>query len=211
MKTKQKVKLKYITPLHIISEAIRYSRNNHHLSDTTDEMKANNCVGSKDYDLIKKVGFHMLHLSTLEHSLIVYHVELTTKALLEMTRSRIGVAYTVTSSRYALDSMGIEFEPTGDEAYDKVLSEFNKNIKYLLSKGTKRNFDRLAELLPQSFIYKMQVSFNLRSLVHFLELRTGSGVHKDIRYLANKMIDELPNHYKELVLENKIINKNYNG
>jgi len=210
MKTKQKVRLKYATPLHIISEAIRYSHNNHHLSDTTDEMKVNNRIGSKDYSLIKKVGFHLNHQSTLEHSLIVYHLELTTKALLEMTRSRIGVAYTVTSSRYALDSMGIEFEPTGDEAYDKLLSEFNKNIKYLLSKGTKRDFDKLAELLPQAFMYKMQVSFNLRSLVHFLELRTSKSAHKDIRYLANKMIDELPDHYKELMLENKIISKNYN-
>jgi len=220
------VKLIYSSPLWLIANGIRYSHNNHHLSDTEKTRKefiaktisedgyvnmseVNNLIGEKDFNLIKKVGFHMNHSSTLEHSLIVFDVKLSTKALLEWTRSRIGVAYTVTSSRYALDTMGIELEPTGDIKVDKILKQIKQLIDETMIGSKKKDFDKLAMLLPQAFYYKMQVSFNLRSLVHFLELRTNKSAHITIRKLAFQMIDELPNDYRELVLENEKIRKNY--
>ena len=143
------------------------------------------------------------------NGIIIFNVNLTQKALLEASRHRYNISMTVTSSRYALDSMGIEFEPIEDKEYNKVLSELNENIKYLLSKGNRRDFDNLAELLPQAFIYKMQVSFNLRSLVHFLSLRIHPSSHRDIRIIAKRIIDELPDKYKELVLLDENIAKNY--
>jgi thymidylate synthase (FAD) len=166
-------------------------------------------VGSKDYDLIKRVGFHMNHSSVLEHSLITFHVELSTKALLEFTRHRIGIAYTVTSSRYALDTMGIEFEDVSHKLVNQKLKELKDVLRDELKDANKKTFDQLAMLLPQAFMYKMQVSFNLRSLVHFLKLRTNKAAHYSIRKIAFEMIDVLPPEWQELVLLDEKINKNY--
>lgn len=244
VETKQEVKLLYITPLWLISNAIRYSHDNHHLSDTlvaedisefdccpycnsklevySDEFEYfkyckvcnaefdNNIIGKKDYELIKKVGLHLNHSSTLEHSLIAFHLKLTTKALLELSRSRIGVSMTVSSSRYALDTMGIEIEPTGDTTVDALLDDFSHKVNILLENASKKEFDKLAELLPQSFLYKGQFTFNLRSLIHFLELRLSASAHRDIRLLAKMMVDKLPEDYRGLIFENKKIKDSYN-
>ena len=217
MKTKQEVKLLFSSPLWLISNGIRYSHNNHNKSDSEDIKLVNGMeleafpnfgsIGEKDYDLIKRIGFHMNHSSTLEHSLIVYHLKLTTKALLEFSRHRIGLSMTVTSSRYSLGSMGIEFEPTGDVIIDTHLKDLKDKLDYLVEHASKKQFDRLAELLPQAFLYKGQFTFNLRSLVHFLELRTNKSAHRDIIIIAYKMFESLPDDYKDLILCNKTILK----
>jgi len=207
------VKLIYASPLWLIANGIRYSRDNHHLSDSKVLFRDNGSIettlGSKDFDLIKRIGFHKFHSSVLEHSLLVFHVELSTKALLEWTRHRIGVAYTVTSSRYALDSMGIKLELTGDTKIDNILQRIKQLIDEAMVDSKKKDFDKLAMLLPQAFMYEMQVSFNLRSLVHFLKLRTSKSAHITIRKLALEIIDVLPNDYKELVLLEPTIKENY--
>jgi len=205
MKTKQSVKLIHVSPLWLISNAIHYSHNNHYKSDSENIF----LLGNKDFNLIKRVGFHMNHSSVLEHSLIVFDIKLTQKALLEFTRHRIGVSYTVTSSRYSLDTIGIEFEQNDDMSVDLILNQLKEEIEDILFNKSKKHFDSIAELLPQAFIYKMQVSFNLRSLVHFLKLRINKSAHIDIRLIAKMIIDELPDDYKELVLLDDNIRKNY--
>jgi flavin-dependent thymidylate synthase len=253
--TKQSVELKCATPLWLIANAIRYSRDNHHLSDSipilrklgkkienincplcggemisckTTGSKWFNCsacghaikkcehIGPKDYDLIKRVGFHMHHDSTLEHSKIVFDVKMAQKALLEESRHRIGVSQTVTSSRYALDIMGVEFEPTRKDDINAVMEDYRQEIIKLIElykdetgKVPKEAMDDLAMMLPQAFIYKMQLAFNMRSLIHFLELRTSPAAHYTIRGIAIQMIKALPLEWKQLILENKIIKKNY--
>ena len=202
MKTRQEVELLFSSPLWLISNGIRYSHNNHDKSDTVKEERDNNLIGSKDFNLIKRIGFHMNHSSTLEHSLIVFHIKLSTKALLELSRHRIGLSMTVTSSRYALDSMGIEVEPTEEDLVSEMLNYYAKTLNTIVSVSEKKKFDSLAELLPQAFLYKGQFTFNLRSLVHFLELRTNKSAHRDIRIIAYKMFNSLPDDYKELILCN---------
>jgi flavin-dependent thymidylate synthase len=253
--TKQSVELKYATPLWLIADAIRYSRDNHYLSDSlpilkrlgknvenlkcplcssemiicaTTNSKHLNCtacghiirkcehIGPKDYNLIKRVGFHMHHDSTLEHSKIVFDVKMAQKALLEESRHRIGVSQTVTSSRYALDIMGVEFEPTRKDDINAVMEDYRQEIIKLIElykdetgKVPKEAMDDLAMMLPQAFIYKMQLTFNMRSLIHFLELRVSPAAHYTIRGIAIQMIKALPLEWKHLILENKIIKKNY--
>jgi thymidylate synthase (FAD) len=227
------VKLTYSTPLYLISKGIRYSHNNHHLSDTEEAKKQyvyrnmvdgediNQCLleritGSKDYDLIKRVGFHMNHSYTLEHSLIVFDVKTTTKFLLEESRHRIGVSQTVTSSRYALDVIDIEYEPTRKQDVNEMIERHIEDIKNMLNKYRnekgkikKSDMDDIAMSLPQAFLYKLQLTFNLRSLVHFLELRLNSSAHYTIRNVAYGIINELPNDYRELIFENQKIKKDY--
>ena len=188
------VKLVYTSPLVLIYNAINYSHGNQHKNKSITEP-----VGKDELNLIKKVGFHLNHSSVLEHSLIVYDVELSTKALLELSRHRIGVSMTVSSSRYALDKIGINIEPVGDSQIDFILEQFKEMIEIHLKGKKKKEFDKIAMLLPQAFMYKAQISFNLRSLKHFLELRTSKAAHYSIRQLANDMLLVLPNDYKYLL------------
>jgi len=82
MKTKQSVKLIYASPLWLISNGIHYSHDNHDKSDTDIEtcnklktwQEQVEFIGEKDYDLIKRVAFNMLHLSTSEHSMFIFYV-----------------------------------------------------------------------------------------------------------------------------------------
>jgi flavin-dependent thymidylate synthase len=209
------VKLIYNSPLNLISNAIRYSHNNHDKSDTK-QIGKDNTIGSKDYDLIKRIGFHMNHSSTLEHSLIVFDVKTTTKFLLEESRHRIGISQTVTSSRYALDIIDIEYEPTRKQDVNEMIERHIEDIKNMLDKYKdekgkikKSDMDDIAMSLPQAFLYKLQLTFNLRSLVHFLELRLNSSAHYTIRKIAYEIINELPNDYRKLIFENQKIKKDY--
>jgi len=220
MKTKQKVKLKYYTPIKYISEAIRYSHSNHHLSDTekTEILKMFyegyeccedfvNVIGDKDFDLIKRIGFKHKHESVLEFGTFIFDVKLSTKALLEESRHRISVSKTVTSSRYALNKIDILFEPTDDKDIDKDMKKWKKKIIKRLNQN--KPLDKVAEMLPQAFIYSMQWQFNLRSLLHFLRLRLTREAHRDIRLIAFMLINELPEKYKELVMLDDEISLNY--
>ena len=123
------VKLIYSSPVWLIANGIRYSHDNHHLSDSFiinytldcpkcgsdnnnfygNSLICEDCgfnltehIGSKDFNLIKKVGFKMKHESVLEHSLIVFEFEASRALLQELSRSRIGVSPTVKSTRYVL-------------------------------------------------------------------------------------------------------------
>ena len=224
MKTKQSVKLISATPLWLIANAIRYSHNNHHLSDTDDARKqyindniiesgdynysvAENIIGEKDFNLIKRVGFKMKHESVLEFGTLIFDVNMTTKSLLEESRHRIGISKTVTSSRYALNKIDIIFEPTDDKDIDEDMEWWKKRIIKRLKEN--KSLDKVSMMLPQAFIYSMQWQFNLRSLLHFLRLRTGKEAHINIRTIANMIIDSLPDDYKELVLLDQKIKENY--
>ena len=229
MKTKQEVKLLFTSPLWLIANAIRYSHSNHDKSDSAIIIKnpdkcscprcngkveifdgyveciecdygaeAINHIGHKDLELIKRVGFKYKHESVLEFGQIVFHVAMSQKALLEESRHRIGLSQTVTSSRYALRKIDIQMEPTHDEEIDKDLEVIKQIIEKHLK--DKKSLDKVSKLLPQAFIYTMQLQFNLRSLLHFLRLRLSPDAHIDIRSVAYMMFKELPIEYKELVL-----------
>lgn len=199
------VKLIYISPLSLISNAIRYSKATWDKSDTDGFT-----IGEKDLDLIKRVGFNMNHKSVLEQSTITYDLKCSTKCLLELERHRVGVSMTVTSSRYALDKVQIEFEPTGNPRVDAIIENYVKRIEYALEKDYGSN-DELAMALPQAFYYTLQLSFNLRSLIEFLKLRLSGAAHKTIRKVAVGLCDELPHDWFELIMLDKVINKHYFG
>ena len=58
--------------------------------------------------------------------------------------------------------------------------------------------DDLKLLLPQAFIYRMQVQFNAQSLQHFLALRSAKSSHYHIRDLANAIHTQIPSSHKFL-------------
>jgi len=225
-------KLVFATPLWVVARGIRYSHYNLDKSDSLainpdnalcpachEKLVYGACalclknyhpethIGPKDFDLIKRVGFKMKHESVLEFAQLVFDVEMSTKALLEESRHRIGVSQTVTSTRYALKKIDRKFEPTGDKDIDKKLEIIMDMVNEELEKG--KPLDKVAMLLPQAYIYTLQLQFNLRSFLHFLKLRLTKEAHKTIRDVAVAMVKELPANYKELIFEDKDVKNNY--
>jgi len=199
-----KVELLEYTPLLLIANAIRYSRKTHSRSDT----KNKTYIGKKDLELIRKVAFGRNHSSVLEHSLLTFDVECSAKCLLELSRHRIGVSMTVQSSRYTLRKDLIEFEKTGVHEIDETMSNYINKILELLE-DKKNTMDDISMMLPASYIYKMQLTFNLRSLVNFLILRLDKSAHKNIRDLSFELMEQLPEDYKNLLKNHKKINELY--
>jgi len=175
-------------------------------------------IGTKDYSLIKRVGFHLNHESVLEHSLLIFDITMSTKALLEESRHRIGVSQTVASSRYSLESVELLFESTNNDTLDFIQEKYKDSIQNVIydlfdeEKSVDYTMDQVAMLLPQSFMYRLQLSFNLRSLKHFLELRLHKSAHKTIRKVAVGIMEELEknaNKYFKLLIEDKKIKSAY--
>lgn len=168
-----------------------------------------------DYKSKQKVD--LTYFNTVGRGIFVFHVEMTTKSLLETSRHRLNVSPTVTSSRYALDVVDIVFDNTKDEKANAFLEKYRKDFTKLLNeyrneKGriSKKDMDNLAMCLPQAFIYKMQITFDFESLAHYLELRTAPGAHYTIREIAFQMLDELPDDVRENIFQkNKNIENNY--
>lgn len=192
------VRLSFYTPLSLISGGTRYSHDTRSKSDTKDVNK----IGKKDMSLAKRVAFGYNHNSVLEHSLIVFDVKASSKFLLELSRHRVGVSMTVKSSRYTLRKSALEYEKTNYEKIDKVLEQLINNINELL-KDKDLPLDEIAMLLPQAYLYDLQLTFNLRSLNHFFVLRLSKSAHRTIRDIAFSMFISLPEDYKELLSSNE--------
>lgn len=80
------VKLKYYTPLSLISEGIRTCWNSQDKSDNG---------GKKDRELVDRVSNKFKHKSVLRHSLLVFDITASTKTLLAFTRHKAGVDFSV--------------------------------------------------------------------------------------------------------------------
>ncbi len=236
-------KLIYLTPLWLIANGIRYSHDNHHLSDSENILYIHkikdkdfneefNGIGSKDFDLIKRVGFKMKHESVLEHSLIVLEIEASRALLQELSRHRIGISPTIKSTRYTLKELKKE-KPftiydyvdedfykydeviraskyvifTNDVYTDLQIIESLEKVRFLIDLNKSNDIAKYA--LPEAFKFKGQYSLNLRALVHLLELRTNKDVLPEFQQLCVDMIDVLPDDYKELILTNEKIRTNY--
>jgi len=230
------VKLIYASPLWLISNGIRYSRDNHNLSDSKILFRDNGgietTIGTKDFNLIKKVGFKLKHQSVLEHSLLVFDIECSRAVLQELARHR-HISLTVKSTRYTLKELKNE-KPFSiflkndytDESIDSSVKRASKyimltydkdidnmsikaleNLRYLLNLNKSNDIAKYA--LPESFKTKIQLSVNLRELVHILKLRINKDALWEFRQLSKEIINVLPEDYKELVLLEPTIKENY--
>jgi thymidylate synthase (FAD) len=239
--SKQLVELTYITPLWVIAKGIRYSHDNHHLSDTEknkadyllaknlrdekiDVIELEHYIGTKDYDLIKRVGFKYKHSSTLEHSLIVYDIECSRALLQELSRHRLQ-SLTVKSSRYTLkELLEIPKENIDNiEVFDRFLiltnneaiNNYNRQQLRALYEAYNKHYVKTNDIakyaLPEAFRTSLQLSLNLRSLLNLLKLRLSKDALWEFRELAKEMFEVLPGDYKQLILEDEDIKKELEG
>ena len=190
-------------------------------------------TGEKDYNLIKRVGFKFKHESILEHSLIVYEFEASRALLQELSRHRIGVGPTIKSTRYTLKELKDEknFITYGEVEGENVATHYDlkraskyvvltdddttnayiidalERVKWLMQENKSNDIAKYA--LPEAYKFKGQVSFNLRSLLHLLKLRIDKSALKEFRLLCKNIINSLPLEWKELVLLDEQIKRNY--
>ena len=221
-------KLLYHTPLFLVANAIRQSRQLQHKSDsiwTGSDWK----LGKDDEALIKRVAFNMNHQSVLEHSMIVYEVEAPRFALQEISRHRIGISMTIKSSRYTATKDLKEEEPFVDQygfISDEGIKRASKylhltpnieinhnsvraleNLRLAIVNGVKNDIAKAC--MPESYMFKGQITFNLRSLVHFLGLRIEPAALWEMRLLSVEFIKQLPIQYRNLIFTDDRIFKYY--
>jgi thymidylate synthase (FAD) len=155
---KPKVKLKYITPLVICSDAIRQCHQSQDRSDTrqtqdeavTEAIMEDNygfdsrsIIGSKDKALIDRVGVKFKHESTLEHIVVSLDISDISRALLqEWSRTR-HMSQTVQSSRYTLgalkdESSFISYDGSGREDMFINDEQWDRASKYIVLTGDDR-------------------------------------------------------------------------
>lgn len=157
----------------------------------------------KGKERIDRVCNKFHHSSMLRFVQYIFQVELSTSALLEWTRHQVGVDYAVKSTRYCTkqdgDSMQVEYSK--NDLVNNMLNSHMDDIKQLIKDHPSIGNDDLKLLLPQGFIYTMQVQFNAQSLQHFLKLRSHKTAHYHIRQLAHAVFNALPEDHKYLFVD----------
>ena len=213
-RTKPKVTLLHITPIHIIDNAIGKC-----WDIECDET---------NFKRMDRVINKFKHASTAEHGSINFEVTDTSRCCLqEVARHRIGVSPSVKSTRYTLKELKEE-EPficsleinsknglfklkLTDEDYKRaskylfwtgIESVDNKSIIELemlrmsVRSGIKNDVSKYN--LPESYKTKYAITFNVRSLQNFISLRSDKSALQEIRELADSFYQVLPDEYKFL-------------
>jgi thymidylate synthase (FAD) len=196
-----KVTLHHHTPLVICSDAIRTCWQSFDKSDNG---------GEKDRELIDRVGNKFKHASTLEHLTYNFYIEGISRALLqELARHRMA-SLSVKSTRYTLKELKDEttFLTTDKERASKylVFTEVEivdnmsiialENLRQVLNSGISN--DKAKYCLPESYKTELTWSINARSLQNFISLRSDKAALWEIRDLANKLYETLPEDHRYL-------------
>lgn len=157
----------------------------------------------KGRERIDRVCNKNQHSSMLRFAQYIFRIELSTSALLEFTRHQVGVDYAVKSTRYCTksDSDNIKYEPSKNDKVNKLLDNIMTTVKLFIQENNDISNDDLKLLLPQAFMYEMQVQFNAQSLQHFLKLRTSKYAHYHIRELACTIYREIPAEHIYLFID----------
>jgi len=208
------VTLLYATPLNLVQSGIRMCWNSQDKSDTRkhqlalsqaaiidDDFGFNpiNNTGPKDLDLIDRIANKNKHSSVLRHSLFVFDIVASTKTLLAFTRHKVGVDFSVQSTRYTTkkNASNLSYTSTENDYVNHLLGDIMGIVQEAINSGAAN--DDIAMLLPQAFNYRFQVSMNLQAIQHFLDLRTTSHAHYDIREVANLIYEAMPQETKYLL------------
>lgn len=158
----------------------------------------------KDYRLLKYLLRHQ-HGSPFEHTFLQFRIKAPLFVHAQWVKHRIGTSINTESGRYT--EIHEEFyipttfrkqsESNKQASTDEVIrnSDFARIIyeqsvrqafdtyKYLLGMGAAR--EQARGVLPQSTYTSFVFTCNVRSLIHFLQLRTAEGAQYEIRQYAN--------------------------
>lgn len=231
------VKLLHSSPLWLTANAIRMSHDNHELSDSTLSTDGSFVCGEKDKALIDRVGNKLRHGSVLEMAVVWFEIDGISRACLSEVSRHRHQSLTVKSTRYTIakglkneesflspvgffgwlvGDLGVFTEEAIQRASKYIVLTGDDNVDYasLMSlELLRRNIqlgisnDKTKYSLPEAVKVKLQTQFNMRSLRNFLELRSAPSALWEIRELANKIFEALPEDYKflaeDVMYENK--------
>jgi len=174
-------------------------------------------INNPNKEKIDRVANKFKHQSTIEHLYYNFEIKGISRALLqELARHRMA-SYSVKSTRYTLKEL--KFEDSFDDFDDEY--DYTRASKYVVWTGIRNvditTFFMLEDLrsnvqsgisndivkynLPESYKTELIWSINARSLKNFLKLRTDKAALWEIRELAYKIYDELPQDHKFLFEE----------
>ena len=134
----------------------------------------------------------MGHMSPLEHVNFTFAVEGISRATShQLVRHRIA-SYTQRSQRYCSEDnfeySSPEFRTEGaKDLYDRFMSSSRKTYQCLLSFGEKKEDARM--VLPNAADTRIIFTMNARSLLHFFNVRCCIRAQKQIREMANEMLN----------------------
>jgi len=186
-----KVILLHASPLWLAAHACRMSHDNHDKSDSSKGI-----TGTKDMELIERVGNKLKHKSILEQ--LVYHFDIdgiSRACLQELARHRTA-RLTVKSTRYTLNKMKPE-----DNFMDYLVSvspeidDMNAIQLKAIAYSSKSN-DIKKYMLPEAFKTSLIWQIDGRNLQNFLTLRCSNEALWEIRDLSKEIFDNLPDHHK---------------
>ncbi|TLD82850.1 FAD-dependent thymidylate synthase [Helicobacter sp. MIT 11-5569] len=196
------IELLSYTNLNICSHAIRTCWQSFEKGDNG---------GEKDKELIDKVGNKFKHASTLEHLNYTFYIQGISRACLqELARHRMA-SLSVKSSRYTLKELKEEesFLPfcednlkraekfivfTSNQAVNEASMYALESLRKLLVTNISNDLAKFA--MPESYKTELTWSINARSLQNFLALRSSKAALWEIRDLALKIFDTLPQEHQ---------------
>lgn len=143
------------------------------------------------------------HLSTVEHLNFTFSIEGVSRALLaQLTRHRVGFAYSVQSQRYvkfSSDSKSGGFDYIVPkkvkskgltEEYERYMEEIQDMYNCLIKLGIPQEDAR--SVLPQSATCNLVLTVNLRAALDFYKKRMkGNGAQFEITQLAEAIKDKI--------------------
>jgi thymidylate synthase (FAD) len=220
------VHLRHFTPLDVLVEGIRTCWDSGDLSDSgypkiehPSAISKDWVLGNKDKKLIQAV-IKKNHTSTLEHISYNFKIEGISRLVLqELARHRIA-SPSVKSTRYTLKELENEEEfncisPedfdraskyinwSGDSLVDKFSMQALENLRDAIASGISNDVAKYC--LPECYKVDLVWTINLRSLQNFLALRTNPAAHFEIRELAYKIYNALPEGHK-FIVDNCVFN-----
>jgi thymidylate synthase (FAD) len=164
---------------------------------------------NRDPELFVKNIIKMGHESVIEHVTFNFTILCDRATSHEIVRHRVGTSFTQLSQRYV--SYGDVSEPVPvvvspdwdkDEMYlitdaaITAISEYRGAVQFANIKP-----EIARQVLPNALGTILVVSFNPRSLRHFLSLRMAKGAYSPIRCIANEIYDIMIDSDLELFVE----------
>lgn len=211
------VTLLHHTPLWVASTAIRKCWASEEHSDTCN---TNDNIGTKDRELIHRVGNKNKHSSTLEHLNYSFDIDGISRACLQELARHRHASLSVKSSRYTLKELKKE-EPfvrvyKGEYLHDVIRAEKYIVLTHdsLVNEYIINSLDALRQAIlvgisndeskycmPEAYRTSLVWTVNARALQNFLSLRTDKAALWEIRNLAYEVYNKLPEQHKYLFKE----------
>jgi thymidylate synthase (FAD) len=144
------------------------------------------------------------HETPFEKSFIHFLVTCDVATHIQLLKHRIGVSINAESARYkelkedrffVPDDWPVNLQETLDVHMKESYALYHYAIEQLVEEGfsRKRAKESARFFLPYANQTTMDVAFNFRSFVHFLRLRNKPDAQKEIKDVAQKMLDLVQN------------------